>query len=129
MDLNVISHVCSTATACTFIIQQSPDGAPAILEPCFEKLDLAKLKKDALKYPHAGVPVEKMGFWNHLDEYFQSLKTREEEADPWALLSFKYKKLTQTQCTSHTDIVTIPEYIGNAIRKDTEPIPEVKCHA
>ena len=82
-----------------------------------------------MKYPKAGVPVEKMRFWNHLDEYFQNLKTREEEADPWALLFLKDKKLIETQSMSQRNNVEVPECIENALRKDTEPIPEVRHHA
>ena len=92
--------------------------------PCVEKLDLPKLKRDALKYPQAGVPMEKMGFWNHIDEYFLNLAAKEEEAESWTLQSLKHKK-NQVQPTPHTGSVTVPKCIGNVLRKDTEPIPEV----
>lgn len=59
--------------------------------------------------------MEKMRFWNHLGEYFADIKTREEEADPWPLLSLKDKK-SETQFVSQTDSVhvAVPECIEHA---------------
>lgn len=103
-------------------IQQLPEGEPGILEPCLEKLDLEKLKKDASKYPQAGVPPEKMGFWNNLDQYFKGLQKTDNGAQPWALLSLKEKKISQP---IQSDNIAIPESIGNALNKETAPLPAV----
>ena len=72
MSLLSIKYLIIYLILCEYSIEQNH----------LEHLDLTKLKSDAMKYPKAGVPVEKMRYWNHLDEYFQNSKTTEEEADP-----------------------------------------------
>lgn len=65
--------------------------------------------------------MEKMEFWNHLEEYFHSLKRTEEGTESWDLHSLKAKKVAQPQ----PEPVVIPDSIGNALNKETAPIPEV----
>ena len=81
--------------------------------------------RDASKYTMAGVPSEKMGFWNNLEGYFHNLKRTEIGAEPWALLSLKERKLSRLLPQPQSEPVLIPENIGNALNKERAPIPEV----
>ena len=49
-------------------MQSKPTGQPEVLQTSFEKLDLQKLMNDVPKYVRAGLPHEKMTFWENLKD-------------------------------------------------------------
>jgi len=49
---------------------------PELLKPDFSKLDISKLRADIPKYPKAGIPREKMIFWQTIGEHLQGIEAK-----------------------------------------------------
>ena len=62
-----------------FELQTIPEGVPELLKPDFSKLDISKLRADIPKYPKAGIPREKMTFWQTIGEHLQGIEAKSRE--------------------------------------------------
>ena len=83
-----------------------------------------KLRRDVSRYEIAGVPPEKMGFWQRVDEVFSKLDleaTLSDDIHPLnALLSREHF------ASGHNDVTKqVPVSITAALEKDQVPLPEV----
>ena len=56
-----------------YVTQTIPEGVPKLLKPDFSKLDIIKLKADISKFPKAGVPKEKMEFWQNIEKHLHGM--------------------------------------------------------
>ena len=92
-----------------------------------EKLDVVKLKRDILKYESAGVPPEKMDFWQRVDVVFSKLDFEATLNDEVHLLNALLSKEHFTYTHDHVS-AQVPVNITTALEKDQAPLPEVcKC--
>ena len=99
---------------------------PDLLKPDFSKLDVNKLKADIPKYPKAGVPKEKMMFWQTIEEHLQKIEAKSQEpVGGWVLETLKRRKMNQLEQSPHPPATLIPEELISVRVKETAPLPEV----
>ena len=106
--------------------QGVPESSPSFMAAEFCKLDLPKLTSDAVRYPNAGVPVEKMEFWRNLERSLHELHQVPDDDNGEGWLSL-FRGLQAKKITPEEDLVSpaIPQQITNACVKDRQPIPVV----
>ena len=112
-----------------FELQTIPEGVPELLKPDFSKLDISKLRADIPKYPKAGIPREKMTFWQTIGEHLQGIeaKSREQHTGQWVLETLQRRKMDQHEQNSHSLTTTLlPEELTSVRAKETAPLPEVQ---
>lgn len=101
---------------------------PELLQPNFTKLDLPKLQADvASKYVKAGVPQEKLQFWEQIGEHLQFIEAKASATPQWVLAKLKGKKssgstMPENSASTGNDV---PNEIITACEKDVAPIPTV----
>ena len=86
-----------------------------------------KLKRDISKYENAGVPPEKMNFWNKVGEVFALLEVKasvRDEVHPLSALQSK-QRFTKSGQTHGQVMLAVPECVSTALDKDRAPLPEV----
>ena len=98
---------------------------PNILKPDFAKLDIRKLQADIPKYPKAGVPNDKMLFWQTIGDHLQMMeaKSREPPSSQWVLDTLQKRKLSYNEPNSTSAL--LPEVLALVCGKQTAPLPEV----
>ena len=111
-------------------IQTKPTGQPEILKLSWslEKLDLQKLKNDIPKYVRAGLPTDKLRFWENLDNEVQQLMSL--SPGPSVLCALKKRKQEQLENDAHQDDSRDPAIsstIHSALEKERTPLPQVWC--
>ena len=105
--------------------QSLPSGMPELLQPNYSKLDLPKLQADvASKYVKAGVPQEKLQFWEEIGEHLKCIEAKASSPPQWPL--YKLKVLKSTCVLSGSSSENVPRMIITACDKDMAPIPEVR---
>ena len=101
---------------------------PELLKPDFSKLDISKLKADIPKYPKAGIPREKMTFWQTIGEHLQGIEAKgcELPSGQWVLETLQRRKMDQHEQNSDSLATTVlPEELTSVRVKETAPLPEV----
>ena len=109
-----------------YVTQTIPEGVPQLLKPDFSKLDINKLKADIPKYPKAGVPKEKMMFWQTIEKHLQKIEAKSQEpVGGWVLETLK-RRMNQLEQSPHHPTPLIPDELTSVRVKETAPLPEVK---
>ena len=101
----------------------NPTGTPSKLAPSYDKLDRVKLKRDIQRYGNAGVPQEKLTFWNQIDSVFSSLDSEaavRSEIHPLDALLAKEKVISEEAAIPH-----VGSEVMGMVEKDRAPLPEV----
>ena len=111
-------------------MQSSPTGSPKLLEPCFRKIDLPKLMSSVAKYQRAGVPSEKMPFWNGLEDCFKTISTNAKQLKVWNMEDIK-KLSTHAAEPDNSPILpptaSVPDNLTPLLDKDTAELTEVNA--
>ena len=92
-------------------------------------MDLSKLMKSITKYERAGVPAEKMPFWNGLQQTLETISANAQQHKVWNLEEIK-KLVTHTttmQNNNHISPLSVPQVLVPLLEKDTAAIPEVNA--
>ena len=102
---------------------------PQLLKPDFTKLDVRRLQADIPKFHKAGVPREKMGFWETIGEHLKRIEAKSEETpDQWILNSLLRRTMSHCENSSGPTTTLLPEELSSICAKETAPLPEVsKC--
>ena len=110
-----------------YVTQTIPESVPELLKPDFSKLDMIKLKADIPKFPKAGVPKEKMEFWQNIKKHLHGIECKSLPAEKWLLKVLQNAKMNQLKQHISTPSATpLPEELLSAHIKETAPLPEVR---
>ena len=107
-----------------FQLQNTPTGTPSKLSPTYDKLDRGKLKRDIGRYGNAGVPQEKLTFWNQIDSVFSFLDSEavvRSEMHPLDSLLAKEKVISDEGLA----VPHVSSEVVGMLEKDRAPLPEV----
>ena len=110
-----------------YVTQTIPKSVPELLKPDFSKLDIIKLKADIPKFPKAGVPKDKMEFWQNIEKHLHGIECKSLPAEEWLLEVLQKRKMNQLQQhISSPSASPLPEELLSAHMKETAPLPEVR---
>lgn len=110
-----------------YVTQTIPESVPELLKPDFSKLDIIKLKADIPKFPKAGVPKDKMEFWQNIEKHLHGIEGKSLPAEEWLLEVLQKRKMNQLQQhISSPSASPLPEELLSAHVKETAPLPEVR---
>ena len=104
-------------------MQSKPTGQPEVLQPSFEKLDLQKLMNDVPKYVRAGLPHEKMTFWENLKDKLHSMTAS--SSGPSIINALRKRREQQCETQDNNGDLSISSNVLSALEKDRAPLPEV----